>query len=992
MNTTMTRMTIIAALAVFIASCEFVTNNDLLEQLKKDPPTGTADTDSTADTDTTGTDDLLPDSDELTPDIDTVLTCGNNQLDTGEECDGNDAHCVDSPSGRTCNNDTCECVAVCGNSIIEGDEECEAEDNIELCTEIDPANYSGGEAECDHETCKWIVSECVGMSLCGKENAVCGPGDDQDCTDIDPDTYVGGTATCNDDCDGWMTTDCSPKCTCGNGVPESFINGCATTEECDDGNFADDDGCSSDCHWEAMVAVTDLAAERTTTEPAADIISFSWTCVGPGVTGYILKKSRSPIANDADFDDAEVLHNDTISCTPGTVRTIDTEMDWYDGTWHVAIRPVRNNTTGPLSNSVTVDTDGYMALAPEVGIQFGLVGYNAYLDRAVTLNNTSALVDLIIDETTLPGDCSGKVTILSGEVSSAARVTVVPGNFHAVVLRYAPTETSSCTDGQFVAKWLSHSDDGGATFTPGQASLPVSGNSGNTPPVFTDVYFNPNPVKTSEGTTAIMVQFEDDNGLCDDGTIGNDIVEAVWDMRELGGGPREVMTNPSCSTDTHQYWYWKNIDVSSLTNGIYVIPLTLTDKGDNTVRRNVSFAVYSGTILEVGTDKTYTSIAQPVIDAQAGDIVVVHPGTYDSMEVANEDINPGGDAIIVYGIEGPGQTVIDLTDASHSGFELDSANSGFVIGGFTVRNALTGAIWASATATTIKVTVTDCRFENNIKNTDGGAIFISGNLVDLTVAHSLFIGNSAPSHTGGAIYASDVQNLLVVDTLFDGNTAQNGGAVLVEKPAQAVFDRCFFTDNTSSTQGGAILIDGGAGIVELRNSIFAHNTSTYRGAAFYITNTVSTIPTVKIYNSTIADNTAGTDAGGLYIERGDVTVKDTIIFANTAGTDLASQLYAVNENGVTVTVDNSVIGGAPVPVIDPGNKINAPDGLWTNHQNLSDDPLFTATGNGAVRYRLQPGTPCLDVGSNGSTVPQYDFLGYARQGAKNEIGAFEYLP
>ncbi|HSA33558.1 MAG TPA: choice-of-anchor Q domain-containing protein [bacterium] len=991
MNTTMIRMAIIAALAAFVVSCEFVTNNDLLEQLKKDPPTGTADTDSTADTDTAGTDDLLPDSDELNPDIDTALTCGNDQLDTGEECDGSDAHCEDSPNGRTCD-DQCHCVAVCGNSIIEGAEECEAEDNIELCTEIDSANYTNGEAECDHETCKWDVSGCTGTDLCGKENATCEPGEDRDCIEIASDSYVDGIATCNAKCDGWITDNCTPKCTCGNGVTESFINGCATTEECDDGNKTDGDGCSFDCHWEAMEEVTDLAAEHTATEPATDIISFSWTCIGPGVTNYLLKKSRSPIMNDADFDDAELILDDTVSCTPGTVHTVDASMNWYDSVWHVAIRPMRNSTTGPVSNSVTVDTDGYMALAPESGIDFGLVGYNAVLDRAVTLNNTSALVDLIIDETTLPMDCAGKVTIISGEVSSAARVTVAPGAFHAVVLRYAPTETSSCTDGQFVAKWLSHSDDGGTTFTPGQASLPVSGNSGNTPPVITEAYFSPNPVKNADNATVLRVYFEDDNGICN-GPIGSDLVEAVWDMRELGGGPREEMWNPSCAGDTHQFWYWKSIDVSALADGIYVIPFELTDKGGNIVRGKTSFAVYSGTILEVGTDKPYTSIAQPVTDAQTGDIVVVHPGTYDSMEVANEDINPGGDAIIVYGIEGPGQTIIDLTDASHSGFELDSANSGFVIGGFTIRDALTGAIWANATATTIRVTVTDCRFENNIKNTNGGAIFLAGELVDLTVAHSSFVGNSAPSHTGGAIYATGVQNLLVVDTLFDGNTAQNGGAVFIEKPAQAVFDRCFFTDNTSSTQGGAILIDGGAGIVELRNSIFAHNTSTYRGAALYITNTVSTAPTVKIYNSTIADNTAGTDAGGLYIERGDVTVKDTIIFANTAGTDLASQLYAVNENGVTVTVDNSVIGGAPVPVIDPGNKINAPDGLWVNHQNISADPLFVGTPTTSItRYRLSSGSPCIDVGSNGSTVPQYDFLGYARQGAKNEIGAFEYLP
>lgn len=985
------RTLFVTMIAMMFASCEFVTNNDLLEQLKKDPPIAGSDTDGKTDDDTTGNDDLLPDSDELNPDVDTALTCGNDQLDTGEECDGSDEHCEDSPNGRACD-DTCHCVAICGNGFIEGEEECETNDNIELCADINPSLYSDGEAECDHETCKWDVSACVGASLCGKENAVCSPTEEKECTAIDPDSYVDGYASCNSNCDGWMLTDCIARCTCGNGVTESFVNGCTgITEECDDGNFADDDGCSSDCHWEAMEEVTDLAAERTTTDPATDLVAFSWTCVGPGVTNYILKKSRSPIMNDADFEASESLHNEVLYCAPGTVRTIHDDMTWYDGVWYVAIRPMRNSTAGPLSAQVEVDTDPQIQVSysgTATSIDFGIVGYNATKDITLTLTNTSTLVDLYIDEIAIPSgnDCNGKVTITAGSADPGSPVTLIPGATHEVVLRYAPTEISSCSPTD--ALNIHYLSGVGPTYT--NVALPIVGESKNTPPVIvaTETYFSPNPVKQSDNATVIRVTYEDDNYPCS-GT--SDMAEAVWDMRELGGGPREIMTNPSCATDTHQHWYWKSIDVTSLADGIYVIPFELTDTGGNTVRGKTSFAVYSKDILEVGTDKTYTDISSAV-DATTlnGDIVVVYPGAYD-----DNNIKIYGKGLTIYGIEGPEHTVIDLNGgASMPIFNIDTDTIGLHIGGFTLRETTNGAIWIGDGATQQKVRVSDCRFEQNIKNTNGGAIYASGDKVDLTVAHSHFIGNGAPDYTGGAVYANSLSNLLFVDVLFDDNSAQNGGAVFLNaNPGSVIFDRCVFTGNEATFDGGALNIDGGTGIVEIRNSILAQNESNQRSGAIHLTNTVGSVPTVKIYNSTIAENVAATDAGGLYVERGSVTIKDTIIFANTAGDGLASQIHAVSENSVALTIDNSDIGGAPVPILDPGNKINPPDGPWVNHQNISDDPLFVGgTTGGVMRFRLSSGTPCLDVGSNGSTVPQYDFLGYARQGAKNEIGAFEYLP
>ncbi len=677
--------------------------------------------------------------------------------------------------------------------------------------------------------------------------------------------------------------------------------------------------------------------------------------------------------------------------SPGGTESRYVGVSWYSGSHTISVQPLRDGTVAATAATVDVDTNGHAELAPVSGIDFGLVGYNSYLDRAVTINNTSTLVDLVINETTLPMDCTGKVTILSGEATPTAQVTVTPGNFHAVVLRYAPTEVSACTDGQFRAQYIV-TDNGGPTYS--EETLPVIGSSENTPPVITDAYFSPNPVKNADNASVIRVYFEDDNGVCNG--IGTDIVEAVWDMRELGGGPREDMWNSSCATDTHQFWFWKSIDVSALGNGIYVIPVTITDSAGHTVKKNVSFAVYSGNILEVGDGKTFSSIKDAVNAAGNYDVVTVHPGTYSG--TGNSDINPGSKAIMIYGIEGPDETIIDAIGMLNPTFAIDHDNGNLYIGGFSLRNNPGGAMWMGAAPNNQKVSVTDCRFEENSNSGNGAGIVAANDKVDLTVAHTVFRANSA-SLMGGAVYAGAGAKLFFVDVLFEDNTAQQGGALATNVAGPITFDRCAFVGNEGTVQGGALNFVSANGAVEMRNCIVAGNTSGGHGGGIFVDDSVSLPVTLKIYNSTIVENVATYDGGGINMIKGSFEMKDSILFFNQAGSGLTTQLVLYDDGSapyeiVTATVDNCAIGGGTNPISDDADRINTPSGFVAGaHGNIIADPLFVGgTGNGVLKYQLGSGSPCIDTGSEGTTVPTYDFLGYAKNGAKREIGAFEYLP
>ncbi|MDH5718175.1 MAG: DUF4215 domain-containing protein [Spirochaetia bacterium] len=166
-----------------------------------------------------------------------VNNCGNDKLDTGEECD----------DGNTNNNDGCSSVCKyekCGDGVLQEDETCD----------------DGGEsADCD--------SDCT-ASACGDGviNAAAG----EDCDDAGESAECNNNCTLpvcgdgvknastNEGCDDGNTTagdNCDDICrkevtapSCGNGIVEVTAGG--NEETCDDGNTTSDDGCSSSCWLE----------------------------------------------------------------------------------------------------------------------------------------------------------------------------------------------------------------------------------------------------------------------------------------------------------------------------------------------------------------------------------------------------------------------------------------------------------------------------------------------------------------------------------------------------------------------------------------------------------------------------------------------------------------------------------------------------------------------------------------------------------------------
>lgn len=227
-----------------------------------------------------------------------------------------------------------------------------------------------------------------------------------------------------------------------------------------------------------------------------------------------------------------------------------------------------------------------------------------------------------------------------------------------------------------------------------------------------------------------------------------------------------------------------------------------------------------------------------------------------------------------------------------------------------------GAIWyRSAGFTESASRFRDCRFLNNSSEGPegwGGAVYME-TLNDGTISDNLFVncyfsGNSS-SRGGGAILFragnQSANNDQVVNTLFYQNSAQENGAGVY-----------FSTTAPNSGQGGTIN-------TELINCSFYGNEADGNGGAFF------------------NNGTAGTSAPGVF---------NTILWGDLAG----GQPNEIGTNGGSVNLGHSILEGAlPTGVTDAGN-------------NIFEDPQYVDPENADLH--LLGCSPGLNGGDN-SKVP-----------------------
>ncbi|MGB2984428.1 MAG: hypothetical protein WBE26_00980, partial [Phycisphaerae bacterium] len=324
------------------------------------------------------------------------------------------------------------------------------------------------------------------------------------------------------------------------------------------------------------------------------------------------------------------------------------------------------------------------------------------------------------------------------------------------------------------------------------------------------------------------------------------------------------------------------------------------------------------------------------------------------------------------------------------------------------------------------LSLANCSFVGN-RSPYGGAMY--NETSDAEFTRCTFENNRAELR-GGALYVHDGYAELT-RSLFRSNFAVDGGGVFVENgnsPANAVFDRCIFTENSSGKTGWIV---GGGGLtvrgsnVLLRQCVLSnnragsieHNAMGYGGAIFMHTAFVPGVSRVHLVNCTVCDNW-GVYVGGIYLgnyqmvsAENKLRLTNCIVYGNQAEHSLINwnadptpeeQQITPYQEGFPrepkcVYLDHSCVEGLFELLNVSGQGLG----------NTSGDPLYQVESFGLVA--ISQGSSCIDRGNNWVDVdpltpglqmlPSYDIFGLPRffdgdgDGVDQvDIGAHEWHP
>ncbi len=199
-----------------------------------------------------------------------------------------------------------------------------------------------------------------------------------------------------------------------------------------------------------------------------------------------------------------------------------------------------------------------------------------------------------------------------------------------------------------------------------------------------------------------------------------------------------------------------------------------------------------------------------------------------------------------------------------------------------------------------------------------GQIDIASNItIQGTGANLLTVRNTAAqSATSRVFIVSGGTVILNGITIAGGNVNANGGGILKSGDGILTLNNCAVSGNSTSGFGGGIEND--IGTINILNSTISGNTgggiknangalnltnSTISGNTDYgihNINGAATLSTITLTNSTIANNLGGISLGGVYLNNGTATFRNTIVAGH--------QFDVTRNNGATVSNGYNFIG------------------------------------------------------------------------------------
>lgn len=297
-------------------------------------------------------------------------------------------------------------------------------------------------------------------------------------------------------------------------------------------------------------------------------------------------------------------------------------------------------------------------------------------------------------------------------------------------------------------------------------------------------------------------------------------------------------------------------------------------------------------------------------------------------------------------------TTVIIASASSRVINLTVASGGvFTFRNFTMRNGTRSGVnggnmlFTDSASSTLNLEGLMILNGSVAGVASGGGVHVDGDTTtSVSVIDSVFEGNSSGVY-GGALYILEA-DFVVTNSDFKDNSAQGGAAIATRDFASGRIENTLVSGNTAANEGAIYANSSSYYNLQVLNSTVSNNIAP-NSAGIYAAETIVNGSDLSIYNSTITENTAITQVGGIKtVLSGSFTVFNSIIAKNLDGNGVtpdcfedgvgslvsAYSLIGVSSTSCDFSSDITTLYGDSAAPLDPDLGILADNGglTWTH--------------------------------------------------------------